>query len=167
MNIINKDRPHSQFLAVINAETVSIPSGSVVYYNMNGTRDGADVVLPSTGGVAKNHLIAGITLTDASANEASVRTQAYGFCNRAMIRTGTRAASSDSWATFTSMAIGDVLGVDTVNNCLSRAAAGADSNFLAKAVLCQTVASVAGSASATSDTRTALTTMAKVFLRMM
>ena len=50
--------------------SASISKGDVVCFVVDGTRDGKDVVLPSTGGITKAHsLIAGIALETAAAGK--------------------------------------------------------------------------------------------------
>lgn len=155
-------------VVVRNAEaSASIPAGTPVCLNLSGTDDGLGVILPS-GSAAKAHAGAfGVTLGAIDAGKYG-ECQVFGFCSTAIYLLGTRAASSDSWTSTASVALGVLLNIDTINNAFSSSGGTlAKSAFLPMAVLAASVASVAASATATSDTRTALTTSASVFLRML
>jgi hypothetical protein len=155
------------FLNVKSGEaSSSIPKGTPVVLELNGTDDGLAVVLPATGGTAFCAAAFGVT-TAALAAGATGQVQAFGFNRYSIIRRGTRAASSDSWTSSAAMSTGQLLVIDTVNNCFSTAASLAASAFLPLGLLVESVASVAASATATSDTRTVITTSAKTFLRML
>lgn len=155
-------------VVVRNAESsATIPAGSPVCLNLSGTDDGLGVILPS-GSAAKAHAGAfGVMLAAVTAS-AYGEAQVFGFCNAAIYLIGTRAASSDSWTSTASVALGVMLNIDTINNAFTSSGGTlAKTSFLPMAVLAATVGSVAASATATSDTRTALTTSASVFLRML
>ena len=159
-------------VVVSNADTVTIPRGSPICLNVNGTDDGLAVVLPS-GSAAKSHaFFYGVALYDIEATPTNSKTspfgecQVFGFNNYSLFLLGTRAASTDSWTSTASVALGVLLNVDTINNAFSSSGGTlAKTAFLPFAVLGQSIASVAASASATSDTRTANTTAVKTFLR--
>lgn len=156
-------------IVVRNAEaSASIPAGTPVCFVMNGTNDGLDVVLPGTGaGVKATSFAAGIALTAMIAG-AYGESQVYGFCQNVVLRRQTRAASTDAFSSNSDgFATGLLLQVDTVNNAVSTAASVGASGYQPAAILAESVASWASSASATSDTRTAITVATKAMIRMM
>jgi hypothetical protein len=111
--------------------------------------------------------------------------QIWGFCNFAVLVINSRANSSASWSTQAStlFAVGSALSVDTANNAFvtytpvtgnytivtGATTATLTFNFAGggfpMAVLGQSLASQAASASTSSDTRTVITQGVKVFLR--
>ena len=167
---INRDRPEVAFISFRNAEaSLSMPIGSPIAYVMNGTNDGNDCVLPVTAtGPKATSLFTGAVIGQAAVVAGAYGVaQVYGPVLQAVLLARTRAATTDSWSSIASINTGVLCNVDTINNAFNRNAAGASSNFLAFAVLAQSVASVAGVASSTSDTLTASTSYAKLFLRAM
>ncbi len=165
------NKADSVAVVIRNADTVVLPPGVPVCLNMNGTNDGLDVVLPNTGGATKAHAFAyGVVLSPTStgiAVNAVGESQIFGLNNSIVLLRGTRAASTDSWTSTASIASYVLLTIDTVNNAFqSSGGTQAATAYLPFAVLAQSVASVVASASATSDTRTAITSSVKAFLRM-
>lgn len=153
-------------VVVRNAEaSATIPLGSPVCLNLNGTNDGLDVVLPSTNASLATGSLFGVALKAMAAGDYG-EAQCFGFCNNVVLLTGTRTASGETFST-ASGATGLILCVDTVNNVFSTTGGTqAKSGFLPFAIVAQSY-TVSGSASATSDTRTAATALVKAFLRMM
>lgn len=153
-----------------NADTVTIPIGSPVCLNLNGTNDGLDVVLPSTGGATKAHALAyGVAVTPAGglATNQFGEAQIFGFCNSVVLTRQTRSATTVSWNSEASIASYVLMVIDTSANGFSTSGGTqASTAYLPFALLGQSLASYASSASATSDTRTAITTSVKAFLRM-
>lgn len=159
--------PEKVFLVVRNDESSTISRGTPVALQLDGTDDGLAVILPSTS-AAKAHAVAfGVAAQDiASGTDGQV--QVFGFCNYAKIVTSTRAASTDSFATVETQALGCILNISTVANAfISSGGTLAVTGYLPFAVLAQSMASTVGIASTTSDTSLRKTTSAKVFLRMM
>ena len=160
-------------VVVRNADTVAILPGTPVCLNMNGTNDGLDVVLPSTGGATKAHAGAfGVTLSPTGPGVQGIPINGYGEAqifgvNAAVNLTRqTRAASTVSWNSEASIASYAVMQIDTSANGFSTAIASqAATQYLPFAVLLQSLASYASSTSATSDTRTAITAAVRAFLR--
>jgi hypothetical protein len=155
---------------VRNDESATIPVGTPVAYVFDATDDGLAVVLPSTAGAAKAHtLFAGIVVDNALPTDLPKlgRVLRHGLCRVTKVMMQTRAASTDSFASYSAGAVGDVLVVNTVANCLLRTAAGAASAYQPIAILGETYASGASSASATSDTRTLISSSLKTFIRSM
>jgi hypothetical protein len=173
-------------VSIKNADTVSIPAGSPVVLAMNGTDDGVAVVLPTTSGAA--NLVQGLrygvntrTLAVGQFGDAVV----FGLTNNLLLMRQTRASSSNVWASEPARSIGEFLGVSSAINGyvteastiglvgLSASTATAATTPLntitifPDAVLGQTLPTYASSASATSDTRTAITAAVKAFVRMM
>lgn len=149
--------------------TASIPRGTPVTLVLDGTEDGVAVVLPSTAGDAKNgafkYGICTRTLAAGEYGEAVV----FGFIDYAIQTRATRAASSDSWTSSQSQASGIAMGWDSINNALVANASmvGSLGTLHGNVVLASSYSSIAASATATSDTRTAITTSVRVFVRMM
>lgn len=172
--------PDRVAVKVHNADTVTIPSGAPLVLKMNGTNDGVDVVLPSTSGAL--NLIIGLMYgvnTKALAVGAYGEGVVYGLTNTLLLIRQTRASSTNVWATEAARSVGEFLTVDTVNNgfltvtssylavTASTAAAAGTLTYNPMAVLAQTLASYASSASTTADTRTAITAAVKAFVSMM
>ena len=175
------------YVVVRNADTVSMPIGTpVCMNNLAGTGDGLDVVMPST--VAANGLQALLMGVIASPGASSPglaaggygEAQVWGFCPNILLTINTRSASTASWTSQTSIASGGFqqLIPETVMNGWTTVAAqtfitGATTatslfaNFLPFALLGQSLASQAASASATSDTRTVIYAAVKGFLRIL
>lgn len=151
--------------SVKNAETIAIPRGTPVILNVNGTNDGFDVVLPSTAGASKANALAwGVSLQSIPAG-ARDDVFSTGYVPYALVQYATRGATSNSWTSSASIAALAVLTIDTVNNAYNTAAATVGSGVSPYAVLLDSIASFAASATATTDTRTALTTGVRVFIR--
>lgn len=152
-------------MVIHNADTVTIPVGTPVALVMNGTNDGLDVQLPSTLGAAYAHALSyGVALGPVAVGaygEAIV----FGFVQDLVIVQQTRASSTATWNSQASVAQNVLLNIDTVANGFDVGGTLASTNYLPFAILGQSLASFASSASATSDTRTAITTMAKGFVR--
>ena len=157
-------------VVIKNAETSSdIGVGRPVTLALNGTDDGVAVVLPGTAGDAKNGAFKyGICLGDISVGEYG-ESQVFGYNEYAIIVRATRAASSDSFTSYASLASGIALGYDSINNCLIANASmvGSLGTLNGAIVLAKSLASGAASATATNLTGTVVTGAAKVFLRMM
>lgn len=168
------------FVVGRNAESsASIPRGTPVALVVNGTNDGLDVVLPSTSSAAKISAFRyGVATRDMAAGDVA-DIQIFGFCDYVLLTLQTRANTSggSSFSTADTVALGAALTVFSAANCFSTIAntvafASTDaftlSNFEpAKAAIGQSLASTAGIATATSETRTAITQGVKAFLRMM
>jgi len=156
-------------LAVVirNAEaTATIPIGTPVVLNANGTNDGLDVVLPSTAGASKMHSLAyGVTIGPSIAAGAYGEAMIFGFHTAVVLTRQTRSASTVSWNSEASIASYGIMNIESVANGFQTGATLASTNFLPFAVLAQSLASYASSASATSDARTAITAAVKAFLR--
>ena len=176
------NKPDLAAVVIRNAEaSATIPLGAPVVLNMNGTNDGLDVVLPSTSGSLRSIIglrygIATKALSAGDYGEAIV----FGFTVSLLLERQTRSTSTAVWATEAARSVGEYLTIDTVNNMFVTAAStiqaitistgaaqAAVATIYPDAVLGQTLASYASSASATSDTRTAITSLVKAFVRMM
>ena len=158
--------PKRDFLNVKVRYGTTIARGQPVCLSMSGTEDGYAVVLPSNSAAKATALFYGVATKDGAVNMMG-EAQVFGYCDYGVISRATRSATTVSWASVASIDTFCVLNVDTVANAFAAGATQAASAFLPCAVLLESVASLAGSASATSDTRTALTTNAKIFLRAM
>lgn len=149
-----------------------------------GFQDGLQVVLPSTAGanptVLFNYGVATGPISPGQLGEVAIHgVTAYGLFLRA-----TRASSTSSWTSSasSSSAGGFLLSIDTVNNCYASMAnssialgtassivstAGFQPGAVFNAVLLDSLASFSASASATTDSRTAMLTLQRVFVRQM
>lgn len=148
--------------------SASIPRGTPVVLSLSGTDDGLAVVLPATAGAQKSGtMMLGVSLQTLAAS-ALGESIVYGIAPYAIITRATRAASSDSWSASASHSNFWVLALDTLNNAfLPQASSLLTNTFVPQAALVDSMAAIAASATATSDTRTVLTTSARVFVRMM
>jgi hypothetical protein len=159
-------------VVVRNADTVAINPGTPVCLNMNGTNDGLDVVLPSTGGATKSHAGAyGVAIAPTGPGLQGIPVNGYGEAqifgvNGAVNLTRqTRASSTNTWNSEASIASYVIMQIDTSANGFSTVGTQAATQYLPFAIMIQSLASYASSASATSDTRTAITASVKAFLR--
>lgn len=159
---------------VRNGETsASIPRGTPVVMKLSTTAsnsgDGLDVVLPSTAGAAVSSFGRYGVVSDTIATGAYSESLLFGVANYAIITRATRAASTNSWSASGTVASGIALGIDTLNNAFLQGASsdGSLPGAVGGAFLLDSLATVSASASATSDTRTAITTSARVFVKML
>lgn len=153
-----------------NAEaSASIPRGTPVILVLNATDDGLACVLPSTAGAALSFNARFGVATETVAATLVSEAICFGYVQYALITRMTRAASTDSWTSSASVASGIGLGIDTLNNAFLLGASRAGSLVSAadNAWLVDSLASSAASASATSDTRTAITNGVRAFVRML
>lgn len=157
--------------------SATISAGACTVLSISGTEDGLRVVLPSTKSAAHALLFYyGVALADIPQGQVG-EVQLFGLCLNATMVRQTRPTSTDTWNTEATQGISQLLSVNTVANALStvastRSIASTDTLALSEipraiAVLAQTLASYASSASATSDTRVAITASVKAFLFMM
>jgi hypothetical protein len=159
-----KDRPWRARISALNGEaSATISKGNVVCLDSS---DLGKVKLPSgSGGVTAAHpLFAGIAISDAAPGQP-VEIACGGYVTEAIFVRKTRATATDSFASVAAMAIGNMLTIDTVNNALAYSTVGAAALYAPAAVLLQSIASSASTASHTSDTSLAHTTKVKVFVR--
>ncbi len=153
-----------------NASGATIPIGTPVCLNMNATNDGLDVVLGSSSAAKASAFQFGVAVSnilDQQYGEAQV----WGFCQNIVLLRQTRSASTADWSSNASgFGTGVLLNVDTVGDRFSTSGGTlAVTGYLPFAVLAQSVATWASTASsnATSDTRLSITVLSKAFLRMM
>jgi len=181
------NKPAIEKINYNNLETSSsIAVGTPIVLTIAGGSgiDGFSAVLPSTATASKcPALCVGVSVTPTSvvANDFG-EAQVWGFCNFAVLVINSRANSSASWSTQASTLFA-ALSIDTANNAFvtytpvtglwtlvtAATTATLTANFagggLPMAVLAQSLASQAASASTSSDTRTVITQGVKVFLR--
>jgi hypothetical protein len=170
----NKASGNTYVGKVRNAEaSASIPRGTPVILNLSTTAsssgDGMDVVLPATAGNPLSYAARYGIVTDTLAAGVYGESIVFGHASYALITRATRAASSDSWTSSASIASGVALGVDTLNNALlvGASVAGSIATNHIDYLMVDSVASIAASATATSDARTAITASVRVFVRVM
>ena len=151
---------------VVNDTASEIESGTLVSFVADGTNPGASVEPLSTAGAAKaNTLFAGVVGKTLAANGGQGHIQISGMAQEVRVLSGTRAASTDSYASAAAIAGGDIYSLNTVGNALSRSGAGSASIAGFRAVAIEARASVASAASTTSDSSLNRYTKMKVLLR--
>lgn len=152
--------------SIKNADTVVIPVGSPVILAMNGTNDGLAVVLPSTAGSLAKIVGFGFGVATTTMQIADLgNSVVFGMCYSLLIQLISR-ATTNSWATYNALSVGQFLSIDSVNNqFVTAATTTAESPFMA--VIAQTLAAGAGTASSTADSRTAITALIQAFVRVM
>lgn len=183
MKLIETPLPDKHIHVVKNAETFVIPTGTPLVLNLSGTKqpstdqngrtagfeDGLQVVVPNSAGagptIAYAYGIAAGPIQPSQLGESVL----HGVVS-AVVLYATRAASTDSWSSSASIAASQWLNINTVNNAFSTMVSGSatsDDKRAFAGIMADSVASFAASASNTSDTRTALTALKRVFVRMM
>jgi hypothetical protein len=158
-------------IVVKNAESsATLTAKTPVCFYMNGTDDGLAVVKPSTGGVPAAHAAFAGCLLESIAVGKCGESMIYGFVEDAVLLRMVRANTSggSSWTSSDSIAKFTPLNVDTVNDCFSSfATVVAATGYLPFAFLAEDVTSQAASATNATDTRTAITVAANIFVRSM
>ena len=161
---------------IVNGETTaSIPRGTPVILKSVSTgsvpaTDGLHVVLPATAGDVNSYGLRFGVSVDTLAAAAAGESILFGVCLYAIIVLSTRSTPGTggaSWSTV-SQASGAGLAVDTLNNAFligGTIAASIASNAM-MAILMDSMTMTA-SATHTSDTSTAFTKSARVFVRML
>lgn len=186
--IINQNpglnKPDYIGVSVKNADTVAIPNGSPIVLAFNGTDDGLAVVLPSTANSLLKIIAFGYGVSAGLMNVGDVGNAIiFGTCFSLLLELQSRTSSSVNWASGSTIPAGIFLSIDTVNNMWTTYAGAVTYQFASNstaatpstvtlqpglmALLAQSVNSYSSSASATSDTRTALTIAVKAFVRFM
>lgn len=141
-----------------------------------GFEDGLQVVLPTTG--CNTAGLAGALSAQLMHYGVAISSIAYGQLGEVMVHgvfpyalfvRATRSASSASWSSSASLAAGQLLTVDSINNAYTVLATANATHQLSMlpVFLLDSIASMAASATATSDTRTAIITQQRVFVREM
>jgi len=163
------NKADTAFIVVRNSLAVDIPLGAPVFFVMNGTNDGVDVVNAVTAAGAKQGFFAGITGGVLAAGQYG-EAQVFGICNKTRVATFTRAASTDSYVSMTAIVLGDVMAINTLTdaNAISRSAAGAATALCPNIIAVEAYTSTASQSSSFDTTsRTVITTYIKTFLRAM
>lgn len=164
------NKADTAFIVVRNSSSsIDIPLGAPVFFTMNGTNDGLDVINANSAAGAKQEFFAGISASIITATNYG-EAQVFGLCNTTRIVTITRAASTDSYNSVTAIVVGDVMQINTLTSAdaISRSAAGAATAALPNIIAAQSYSSTASQSSSFDTTsRTAITTTLKTFLRCM
>src|ERR1035437_3222095 len=154
--------------------SASIPAGTPVILNLSTTAsasaDGLGVVLPATAGDPLSFAAKYGVLTNTLAVGQYGETVLFAIVTNALIARATRASSTASFSTYTTIASGIGLGIDTVNNAFGSAGAsvaGLIASNAMMAILLDSLGSGTGSASTTSVTANTKYDTARVFLRML
>lgn len=152
---------------VTNGEaSATINAGNLCILKLGGADNGLAVVLPATAGAAKSNVyMYGVALEQAAPGVHFSVLQ-FGYCRNITLVRASRAASTDSWASVASLETNLYLVPNTLGNGFSSGGTTSGAGIVA-AMLAESLAAVASSASNTSDTRTLLTLSAKAIIRMM
>jgi len=171
------DKPDFMDAFVRNDEATSIPRGTPVILALDGTEDGLAVELPASSSQALADRFAFGVALDIIATGAIGKARMFGVVREGLIRRATRAANTDNWAGSTSIALGVLLSIDTVNNCFSTSpdTVSYDSNASITlsmyrsplAYLAESLISFNSTSSTGTVYGTALTQLKKVFVRML
>ncbi len=159
--------------------SATISRGYPVLLQCDGTEDGLAVVLPSSGsaGEAQQQRY-GVAMDDILAGQIG-EVMIWGLCNYVVLSLQTRANTSggSSFSTAETVALFNALVINTVNNFFSTAASvstiASDAAYALSAFsdppgfIAQSLASAAGIATGTGETRSVITQAVKAFLRMM
>lgn len=154
-------------MTVVGADTNgTIPVGCPAILQYNGTDDGLAVILPSTAGQTQSDLcFYGVNLQQLPQYTQGV-VMATGYTRSGLLVVQTRAASTAVWAATTIAQFGP-LGIDTVNNAFKTIATTNGQPWGARVIALDSSLSMASSASSTADTRTVITSLARVQVRNM
>lgn len=160
------------FIVVFNpSTTVTIPVGAPVFAIMNGTNDGLAVQNANAAAGAGQEFNMGIVATPTGLPPQTYgEAQVFGLCQYTRVATATRAASTDSYNSFTAIVVGDIMQVNTLTSAdaISRSAAGSASAIMHNIIVAQAYTSTASQSSSFDTTsRTVITTALKTFLRLM
>lgn len=169
----NKDKAEDIVVTVKNVEVTSvIQSGQPCILAMAANiDDGLGVILPSNSTAVKvGAFFMGVAVK--SLNPGVVGDcQVWGFNRHTKVIRGTRAASTDAWPTFAAVTIGDLLSIDTVNNCFARSGAASNIGIKWPFNVAETLASVTTMASSVlgqnAQSATAYLQGLRTFLRCM
>lgn len=145
--------------------------GQPVCLKGSGTQDGVLVTLPASADAARAHtLLFGIAMQDVAAGGIG-QVCIQGLCETALTLRQTRAASTDSYASASSLPNAGALQVQTALNCVTNTGTVGASNVLPAMALIGSYASAASLASSDvtgpASTATAISTYVKAFLRLM
>ncbi len=159
---------------VRNSESSILVPGTPVIYEVDGTEDGLSVENSSSSSALKTRLFpAGIVVDTINASGGIGNVRQWGFIDATYV-VRTRAATSDSFSTFASLAQGALYSIGTLDDALIAdllSIASADVTITdmqqANFVLAETIASGVGVATATTLTLTVSTGQAKVFVRIL
>ena len=164
---LNDQKPEVVTYLAGNASTTAIVAGNPVCLSLNGTDDGHDVEELCNSAATQSHsFFVGIAVAGIPA-KGRAEVTVSGFARGVNILSGTRAASTGTWATQAAIALGDVLILQTVGDALTRSTAGAATVANARAVAMASRASIASGASTTSETGLRRITTMNVWLRSM
>lgn len=179
INQIPGNKPDQMAVNIRNGEaSASIGVGVPVILLMNGTNDGVDVVLPSSSSALKaKGLKYGVNTRSLGTGDYGAAV-IFGYTPSLLLYRQTRGNSTDVWASEAARSVGEFLSIQTtLNGFVTQAStiqvvtnATTDTIGLAvepAAVLAQTLALYASSASSTADSRTAITVLVKAMIRMM
>lgn len=178
--LIESNKPEHYIHPVRNVDTtpaaLTIPTGSPLILNLSATpqpptpqngppgwEDGIQVVLPATAGTANCNLFYYGIATGPIIYPALGESLVHGV-GMALVVRATRSATTVPWASIASVSNADqALTIDTVNNAFGTAASSASAWY----VLLDNLTTMASSATNATDTRLAVTQLARSFVRIM
>lgn len=186
-NLAEVTRPEKAIGVFRNAETsLSISLGAPLILNLSsaaqpttgsdgfaaGYEDGLQVVLPNTATANPSaNFPYGVNLTPNVGVNQIGEAMLYGVVPYALVTRATRAASTDSWTSSasSSLAGGFLLNIDTLNNAFKTYASTASlyQPHQGDMVMLDSFSSLPSSASATSDSRTAILVGYRAFIRLL
>jgi hypothetical protein len=170
ISLLNQGRLNQGSINVRNGDTVSIAKLTPVVFSMDAVNDGFNIIRPSAGNaLMAQGCIAGIMLQDVPVGGVGA-CMVKGIIDNVPYLVHTRAGTSgtSSWVTESAIAIGQPLGLDTVNNVLVTMA-GSTNHVAHLPYICaaEAIATNGGSATSTANSLTYMTGSIKVFLRLM
>ena len=147
-----------------NVDTITILPGSPIFLTLDGIANGYHCTSAEGVPEVRYPFFFGMNLSPVIPGSVG-ESQAFGFIEYARFMVNSRAASTDSWQVQPALATGDVLDICTSAGfqCVSRfmpGGVGQDGNIFA----CQSIASQASSASATSDSRTFISSNIQAYI---
>lgn len=158
------DRQNFFDVKVKNDTGASVTKGTPICFTFDGTDDAFAFVRPSDSAAKAHAFFSGILMDTLAAGEIG-NARVYGYVSEAIVVRQTRAASTNSYASYASKPLGALCEIHTAANALSIGATLAATSHLPFAILAETLASGASSASNANDSSTAVTETAKVFVR--
>lgn len=157
-----KDRPYQVIMSYLNEESSNSSFVGAAMMFAAGF-DGVQLVASGAAATAPT-FFAGVACNAAAPGE-SVKMIVGGYAPSCKFVVRTRAASSDSWSSVSSIPAGNYCSIDTANNAFASSGAGAALASPYVAVVPASVASIAGVATATSDTALVSTALRPLFIR--
>jgi len=149
---------------VRNDSGSSVTKGTPICFTFDGTDDAFAFVTPSSSAPKAHAFFSGVLMETLAANEIG-DARVYGYVEDAIVVRQSRAATTDTWASYASKPLGAILHILSDANAFSIGATLGTQSVLPFAVLAETLASGASSASGAGPSGLYKTETAKVFVR--